>query len=74
MDTFRLFDVESFGARSHAPETSTQAFQKAIDACAESGGGTVFVPPGEYVIGRVLLRSNVTFHLAAGALVKPSRE
>jgi len=74
MDTSRLFDVASFGARSHAPETSTQAFQKAIDACAESGGGTVFVPPGEYVIGRVLLRSNVTFHLAAGALVKPSRE
>ncbi len=74
MGTSRFFDVTSFGAHSHAQETSTDAFQKAIDACAEAGGGTVFVPPGEYVIGRVLLRSNVTFHLAAGALVKPSRE
>ena len=38
----------------------TAAFQRAVDRCADAGGGTVVVPPGEFVTGTVQLRSNVT--------------
>ncbi|MDS0300640.1 glycosyl hydrolase family 28 protein [Halogeometricum sp. S1BR25-6] len=50
-------------------ETDTDAFQRAINACADGGGGTVAVPAGEYVVGTVRLRSHVSLELAAGATV-----
>lgn len=50
-------------------EFATAAFQTAIDECGEAGGGRVVVPAGEYAVGTVRLRSNVTLHLAAGATV-----
>lgn len=49
--------------------TDTAAFQQAVDTCAESGGGTVIVPSGEYVVGTLRLRSHVTLELVAGATV-----
>ena len=50
----------------------TNAFQSAIDTCADAGGGTVRVPSGEYVTGTVRLRSDVTLRIEAGAVVKPA--
>ncbi|WP_424005365.1 glycoside hydrolase family 28 protein (plasmid) [Haloarcula salina] len=53
---------------SHA----TEAFQAAIDACADDGGGTVRVPPGEYEVGSVSLSDHLTVSLAPGAVVSAS--
>ncbi|AEH39064.1 glycoside hydrolase family 28 protein [Halopiger xanaduensis] len=53
---------------------ATEAFQNAIDACADAGGGTVVVPSGEYEIGTINLRSHVTLSLEAGATVYAARE
>lgn len=53
---------------------ATDAFQTAIDACADAGGGTVVVPRGEYEVGTIRLRSHVTLSLEAGATVSPARE
>ena len=50
-------------------ETTTDAFNSAVNACARNGGGTVLVPPGDYEIGTVHLRDHVTLHLAEGATV-----
>ncbi|SEW31627.1 glycoside hydrolase family 28 protein [Natrinema salifodinae] len=55
-------------------EPATDAFQRAIDAAADAGGGTVSVPSGEYVIGTIELASDVTIRLEAGATVKPARD
>lgn len=52
----------------------TEAFQAAIDACADAGGGTVAVPSGEYEVGTVRLRSHVTVRLDAGATVFAARD
>lgn len=41
--------------------------QKAIDDAHASGGGTVFVPPGDYLIAPLELKSRVRLHLEAGA-------
>jgi polygalacturonase len=63
----RSCDVSRYGAGGTRVFLDTQAFQRAIDACAASGGGTVHVPRGEYLIGPIFLRSNINLHLAEHA-------
>ncbi len=46
---------------------STGAIQKAIDACEKAGGGTVYIPAGNYQTGPIALKSNMTLYLDAGA-------
>lgn len=47
----------------------TKAFQAAIDRCAATGGGTVEVPAGEWMIGPIYLKSNIRLNIAKGAEV-----
>jgi hypothetical protein len=61
------FDVRTFGAAGGRAANATSAFQSAIDACTAAGGGTVRVPPGDYSIGMIQLKDNVTLHVEAGA-------
>jgi hypothetical protein len=62
----RLFDVRNFGAVGDAKTLDTRAINAAIDACHESGG-MAYMPPGTYLCGTVVLKSNVTLYLEAGA-------
>ncbi|MBI4785634.1 MAG: glycoside hydrolase family 28 protein [Chloroflexi bacterium] len=66
------FNVLAYGATGDGATLDTRAFQAAIDARAESGGGTVYVPAGRYVIGSIFLRDNITLHLDAGATLLAS--
>ncbi len=68
-DKARLFDIRDFGARGLKAESSQAAIQKAIDACAAAGGGTVYIPPGEFSSGTIHLRSHVRLYLESGATV-----
>lgn len=43
------------------------AIQRALDAAHAAGGGRVVVPAGRFLTGSLVLRSNVTLHLDAGA-------
>ncbi|NMD30383.1 MAG: hypothetical protein GYA80_01560, partial [Chloroflexi bacterium] len=61
------FDVRDQGARGDGTALDTDAINRAIAACAESGGGQVFFPAGRYLSGTLHLRSHVTLFLAAGA-------
>lgn len=65
--TGRTFDINDFGAVGDTARLSTRAIQAAIDACAESGGGRVLVPAGNYKTGSLVLRSGVNLHLQFGA-------
>lgn len=65
----RTVDVLAMGARADGQSLSTQAFDRAIRACSERGGGQVLVPPGHYRSGAIRLRSGVNLHLAAGATI-----
>jgi hypothetical protein len=60
-------DVRVSGAKGDGLSLDTPAIQKAIDACAEAGGGRVRFPPGHYLSGTIRLRSGVTLQLDAGA-------
>jgi polygalacturonase len=70
----RAFDVTQFGAKGTRIWYDTDAFQKAIDACAAAGGGTVIVPRGEYLIGPVFLKSNVRLEVQTRAQIVAATE
>jgi hypothetical protein len=66
------FDIRAYGAKADASDKATAAVQRAIKACAESGGGTVVIPAGTYIIGPLELVGNITLCLEAGAVLKGS--
>ena len=62
--------VTDFGAMpNNKYEIQTKFFQDSIDYCFNNGGGEVVVPEGEYVIGDIRLRSNITLHLLKNAKI-----
>ena len=66
----KVCDVKSYGAKGDGTTKDTAAVQKAIDDCtAGKGGGTVDVPAGTFVIAPILLKSNMTLHLAKDAVL-----
>ncbi|MBP1767664.1 MAG: hypothetical protein H6P98_1779 [Candidatus Aminicenantes bacterium] len=69
-----VFSVKEFGASGVKTEKAREAIQKAVDACAEAGGGMVYLPPGEYTSGTIHLRSHVRFFIEAGATLFASRD
>lgn len=64
-----IFNVRDYGAVGDGVHKETAAIAKAIDACAHAGGGTVYLPPGRYLTGTIVLRSNVALELEAGAVI-----
>lgn len=64
-----LYNVRDFGAVGDGTTLETAALQRAINTCAEAGGGTVFCPPGNYLTGTLVLRSHVTLELSAGCTI-----
>lgn len=63
----KIFNIKDFGATGDSITMDTKAIQDAIDACTKSGGGLVRVPAGNYIIGTIELKSNVTLSLDYGA-------
>jgi polygalacturonase len=60
-------DPAQYGAKADGATRDTAAIQAAIDACAAEGGGTVTLTHGTYVSAPIMLKSNVTLDVAAGA-------
>ena len=56
-----------FGAKADGTTKDTAAIQKAIDACAAKGGGTVRLIAGTYLSAPVVLKSNIVLQLDKGA-------
>jgi hypothetical protein len=61
------FDPRRYGATGDGKTKDTAAIQRAVDLCTAAGGGVVYLSPGTYLSGTVILKDNVTFHLEAGA-------
>jgi hypothetical protein len=61
------FYVRDFGARGDGISDDTKSIQTAIDEAGRKGGGHVIISPGNYVIGPIHLKSNLTFEIEAGA-------
>ena len=63
------FDVRTFGAKGDGKALDTPAINKAIDAAAAAGGGTVSFPAGSYLCYSIHLKSNVSLYLGPGATI-----
>ena len=61
----RTFNVRDYGAKGDGQTLDTAAVQAAIDACERDRGGVVLIPAGDFLVGTVQLKSNVTLHVAA---------
>jgi hypothetical protein len=60
------FNAREFGAKGDGQAKDTRALQGAVDA-AGANGGTVWLPPGNYLCGTLRLKSHVALALDAGA-------
>jgi len=67
-----VFDIRDYGAKGDGQTFDTDAIQKAIDACGNSGGGTVRLSAGTYLSKPITLRAKMTFLLEAGATLLAS--
>jgi polygalacturonase len=62
--------VTDYGAVGDGRTDDHAALVRAIAACAAGGGGRVVVPPGDYLVGPLRLRSHINLHVCAGATLR----
>lgn len=62
-----VYDLREFGAVGDGRTVNTAAFESAIAAIAERGGGRLTVPAGRWLTAPFNLTSHMTLFLAAGA-------
>lgn len=68
----RYFDVTQYGASGDGTTLASAAVNKAIDAAAAAGGGTVYFPAGTFLCGSIHLKSNVALYVDQGATILAS--
>jgi hypothetical protein len=69
-----VFNVRDYAASGQKADSAQTALQAAIDACGAVGGGTVYLPPGDYTTGTLHLRSHVRIYLETGATIFSSKD
>ena len=67
--TQSIFDIRTYGAVGDGKAVDSPAINKAIEAAAAAGGGTVLFPPGTWLSFSIRLKSHVALHLAQGATI-----
>jgi polygalacturonase len=65
----RMLDVRDFGARADGSVIDSPAINRAIEAAASAGGGTVYFGPGKYLCFSLHLQSKVALYLDAGSTI-----
>ncbi|NYF91193.1 glycoside hydrolase family 28 protein [Tunturiibacter empetritectus] len=64
-----VFDIRSYGAAGDGKTVDSPAINRAIEAAAAAGGGTVFFPAGTWLCFSIRLKSYVELYLAQGATI-----
>jgi len=67
MDKSLYYNIRHFGAKGDSVTLDTEAINKAVEAAAAAGGGTVYFPAGDYLSFSIRLKSNITLFLDNGA-------
>jgi polygalacturonase len=64
--TPNLFDIRTYGAVGDGKTVASPAINKAIEAAAAAGGGTVHLPAGTWLSFSIRLKSHVNLYLSQG--------
>jgi polygalacturonase len=64
-----VVEVTAFGAKGDGTTIDTPAINRAIEAAAAAGGGTVRFAAGQYLCFSIRLKSNVALFLDQGAVI-----
>ena len=63
------YNIKDFGAIADGKTLTNEAFNKALEAASNNGGGRVIVPAGEYLCGSIRMKSNTELHFEDGAKI-----
>jgi polygalacturonase len=63
------FNVRQFGAKGDGSTTDSPSINRAIEAAAAAGGGTILFPAGVYLSYSIRLKSKVGLYLDHGAVI-----
>jgi len=61
------YNVKAYGVKGDGKTIDTRGINKAIEAAAADGGGTVYFPAGNYLCGSIHLKSNISLYIDQGA-------
>jgi polygalacturonase len=65
-----LLNVLEFGAQNNGTGNASTGINAAIQAAKAAGGGTVYIPAGNYTCGPIEMISNLELYIEAGAILK----
>jgi polygalacturonase len=65
-----IFDIRAYGAVGDGKTVCSPAINKAIEAAAAAGGGTVFFPAGIWLSFSIRLKSHVSLYLSQGCIIE----
>ena len=69
-----FYNVRELGARADGTSSDTRVINKAIEDAGNSGGGTIYFPAGNYLLGSVHLKSNICLFIDQGATLIASSD
>ena len=64
-----IYNVMDFGAKADGKTIDSPAINRAIEVAAQAGGGTVYLPAGEYACYSIRLKSNIHIYLEQGTRI-----
>ncbi len=65
----KQFNIREYGAVGDGKSLDSPAINKAIEAAAAAGGGTVVLPEGRYFSGSIRMKSNINLRIEKGAVL-----
>ncbi|MEP6701331.1 MAG: glycoside hydrolase family 28 protein, partial [Bacteroidota bacterium] len=66
--------ILKYGAIQDGITLNTKSINATIEALVKKGGGVVLVPPGLWLTGPIVLKSNINLYLSAGATLLFSKD
>jgi polygalacturonase len=64
-----ILNIQEFGAIGDGKSINTNAIQTAIDRAHTEGGGKVYFPSGQWMTGKIFLKSNVELDISPKAIL-----
>ena len=56
-----VINVQDFGAIGDGKTINTNYIQAAIDSAYKEGGGRIYFPSGQWMTGKIFLKSNIIY-------------